>query len=269
MGISLPDSMPPSAQARQMGPLLRANLIPSHPMKLRPLPAPVRSFLKRQWTEWRSTVLFAVFVITPVKSSFADMNWVPTGSMNPTILEGDLVYVDKLAYDLRVPLTYQRIAKWQDPAKGDIVVFFSPKDDMRIVKRVVGTPGDVIELRNRVLFLNGKPMDYGPLPAKEWAGLNPALASRSVMAEEDLAGKDHAVMAIPGLRGAPTNFGPVTVPVGHYFIMGDNRDNSMDSRDFGMVERKRIIGKATTVLASFDILDKYQPRGGRFMKTLR
>ncbi|RYD60641.1 MAG: signal peptidase I [Verrucomicrobiaceae bacterium] len=238
-------------------------------MRLRPLPTPIRTFLKRQWTEWRSTVLFAVFVITPVKSSFADMNWVPTGSMNPTILEGDLVYVDKLAYDLRFPLTYQRIAHWQDPAKGDIVVLFSPKDDTRLVKRVVGTPGDVIELRNRTLFLNGKPLDYGPLPTTESAGLNPALASHSVMAEEGLAGAEHAVMAIPGFPGAPTNFGPVTVPTGHYFIMGDNRDNSADSRDFGMVERKRIVGKATTVVVSFDMLDKYQPRSGRFMKPLR
>jgi signal peptidase I len=238
-------------------------------MKLRPIPAPVRSFLKRQWTEWRSTVLFVVFVITPVKSSFADMNWVPTGSMNPTILEGDLVYVNKLAYDVRFPLTYQRIAKWQDPAKGDIVVLFSPKDDTRLVKRVVGTPGDVIELRNRTLFLNGTPLDYSPLPAAESAGLNPALASRSVMAEEDLAGAEHAVMAIPGFPGAATSFGPVTVPAGHYFIMGDNRDNSADSREFGMVERKRIVGKATTVVASFDTLDKYQPRGGRFLKSLR
>ncbi|MEK7953361.1 signal peptidase I [Luteolibacter soli] len=238
-------------------------------MKLRSLPVPVRLFLKRQWTEWRSTVLFVVFVLTPVKSSFADMNWVPTGSMNPTILEGDLVYVDKLAYDLRVPLTYQRIARWKEPAKGDIVVLFSPKDDTRLVKRVVGTPGDVVELRNRRLFLNGKPMDYDSLPAAESAGLNPALASRSVMAEEDLAGAEHAVMAIPGFQGAPTSFGPVTVPAGHYFLMGDNRDNSADSRDFGMVERKRIVGKATTVLASFDILDKYQPRGSRFGKHLR
>jgi signal peptidase I len=179
------------------------------------------------------------------------------------------VYVDKLAYDLRFPLTYQRIAHWQDPAKGDIVALFSPKDDTRLVKRVVGTPGDVIELRNRTLLLNGKPLDYGPLPAAESAGLNSALASRSVMAEEDLAGAEHAVMAIPGFPGAPTSFAPITVPAGHYFLMGDNRDNSADSRDFGMVERKRIVGKATTVLASFDMLDKYQPRGGRFLKPLR
>ncbi|MCW1885106.1 signal peptidase I [Luteolibacter flavescens] len=238
-------------------------------MKFLPLPPPVRSFLKRKWTEWRSTILFAAFVLTPVKSSLADMNWVPSGSMNPTILEGDLVYVDKLAYDLRLPLTYQRIAKWQDPAKGDIVVFFSPKDDMRIVKRVVGTPGDVIELRNRTLYLNGKPLDYAPLPAAESAGLNPPLAARAVMAEEDLAGREHAVMAIPGFPGSPTSFPPITVPPGQYFIMGDNRDNSLDSRDYGMVERKRIIGKVSTVLASFDILDKYQPRTSRFMKSLR
>lgn len=234
-----------------------------------PWSSAVRGFMKRKWTEWRSTVLFVVFVLTPVKSSLADMNWVPTGSMNPTILEGDLVYVNKLAYDLRVPLTYQRIARWQEPAKGDIVVCFSPKDDTRLVKRVVGTPGDTIEMRNRVLFLNGTPLDYGPLPAAESAGLNPALASRAVLAEEDLDGAKHAVMALPSLRGAPTSFPPVTLPPGRYFVMGDNRDNSADSRDFGIVDRERIVGKATTVLASFDILDKFQPRTERFGKDLR
>jgi signal peptidase I len=228
-----------------------------------------RVFLKRKWTEWRSTILFFVFVVVPVKSSFADCNWVPTGSMNPTILEGDLVYVDKLAYDLRVPLTLQRFKTWSDPKKGDIVVLFSPEDETRLVKRVVGTPGDTIELRDRALLLNGKQVDYSPLPTAERDGLDPALAARSVFAEENLDGAEHAVMAIPGFPGAPTSFPAMTVPEGSYFMMGDNRDNSADSRGYGFVERKRIVGRATTVLASFNILDRFQPRFGRFMESLR
>ena len=107
------------------------------------------------------------------------------------------------------------------------------------------------------------------LPAADSAGLQPPLASRAVLAEEDLDGAKHAVMALPGLRGAPTSFPPMTLPAGSYFVMGDNRDNSADSRDFGLVGRERIVGKATTVLASFNILDKLQPRTERFGKDLR
>lgn len=234
-----------------------------------PSSASARAFLKRQWKEWRSTILFFTFVVVPVKSSFADCNWVPTGSMNPTILEGDLVYVNKLAYDLRVPLTFQRLKTWSDPKKGDIVVLFSPEDETRLVKRVVGTPGDTIELRDRVLYLNGKPVPYSPLPVADREGLDPALAARSVFAKENLDGAEHAVMAIPGLRGAPTSFPAMTVPEGRYFMMGDNRDNSADSRGYGFVERKRIVGRATTVLASFNILDSLQPRFERFMEALQ
>jgi len=108
----------------------------------------IRKFVQRLWKEWRITVLFIVFVVIPVKSSLADWNWVPTGSMNPTILEGDLIYVNKVAYDLRFPLTDYRLARWSDPERGDIVICFSPEDGTRLVKRVVGLPGETVEMRN-------------------------------------------------------------------------------------------------------------------------
>ena len=81
----------------------------------------------------------------------ADLNWVPTGSMNPTILEGDCLLVNKAAYDLRVPLTFQRVARWAEPERGDIVICFSPTDGTRLVKRVIGLPGDTLELRDNDL----------------------------------------------------------------------------------------------------------------------
>lgn len=80
----------------------------------------------RVWKEWRLTIFFIVFVVIPAKSSVADWNWVPTGSMNPTILEGDLLFVNKLAYGLRLPLTLYRLTKWSDPQRADIVICFSP-----------------------------------------------------------------------------------------------------------------------------------------------
>ena len=87
----------------------------------------MRTFGRWLWREWGLVAVFVVFVVVPVKSSLADWNWVPTGSMNPTILEGDLIYVNKVAYDLRVPLTLHRLASWSEPQRGDIIVFLSPE----------------------------------------------------------------------------------------------------------------------------------------------
>ena len=94
----------------------------------------MKARLLKIWREWRNTALVFGLVVVPVKSVLADLNWVPTGSMNPTILEGDLVYINKAAYDLRVPLTLSRVAEWSDPDRGDVVVFFSPGDETRMVK---------------------------------------------------------------------------------------------------------------------------------------
>ena len=227
-----------------------------------------RNLTGRAWRQWRGVILFFVLVVVPVKSSLADWNWVPTGSMNPTILEGDLIYVDKLAYDLRVPLTMHRLARWSEPQTGDIVICLSPEDGTRLVKRVVGTPGDTLEMRSNVLLLNGRRVSYSEAAATYRTQLPAPLAARGVLAMEDLAGTVHPVVSLPGVP-ALRNFGPVTVPDGHYFLMGDNRDLSRDSRFFGLVPRKSILGKARAVVLSFDITDKYQPRLRRFFDQLQ
>jgi signal peptidase I len=225
-------------------------------------------FIFRIWKDWWKTVAFVIFVVIPVKSSIADWNWVPTGSMNPTILEGDLVYVDKLAYDLRIPLTFHRLAKWSEPQRGDIVICFSPEDQTRLVKRVIALPGDTIESRANVLFINGHPLSYTKVDTECAEQLGSGLKSRAVFATEDLDGRKHSVMSIPSMP-ALRNFGPVSVPESNYFVMGDNRDNSKDSRYFGFVERKAIVGKAEAVIVSFDITDKYQPRLERIFAPLK
>src|SRR5438094_311380 len=99
--------------------------------------------------------LAMLLVVSSLRSALADWNDVPTGSMKPTIEEGDRVVVNKLAYDLKVPFTTFEVWKWGDPRRGDIVVLFSPKDGMRLVKRVVGVPGDRIEMRDNQLYVNG------------------------------------------------------------------------------------------------------------------
>ncbi|MSU22626.1 MAG: signal peptidase I [Opitutus sp.] len=136
-----------------------------------------RALARHLWREWIRPLALPFLLITAAKSALADINPVPTASMQPTILCGDVVFVNKLAYDLRVPFTTARLARWADPAHGDIVVCFAPDSGMRLVKRVVGQPGDTIELRNDILFLNGTPQTYSPLAADAPQGGRPHRAA--------------------------------------------------------------------------------------------
>jgi signal peptidase I len=223
---------------------------------------------RRLWRDGRMAIAFIVLVVVPVKSSLADWNWVPTGSMNPTILEGDLIYVNKVAYDLRIPLTLHRLTSWSQPQHGDVVICLSPEDGTRLVKRVVGLPGDTVEMRRNILLLNGRPLAYRDTGRRCAVHLRGQGDATGVLALESLNQTTHPVVSIPGL-GAMRSFDPVTVPPGFYFVMGDNRDVSRDSRYFGLVPRQAILGRAGAVILSFDITDKYQPRFGRFLTRLR
>jgi signal peptidase I len=229
--------------------------------------ATLRSRARHYWRQEIRPLLVLALVLFTVRSSLADWNSVPTGSMKPTILEGDRVFVNKLAYDLKLPFTTWHLAEWANPQRGDIVVFFSPHDGTRLVKRVLGLPGDVVELRNDRLIINGNPVEYSPLSAEISGQVPRSEQQQSLFATEQLPLHDHAVMAIPSLP-ARRNFGPASVPEGQYFVMGDNRDNSYDSRYFGMVERRRIVGKSTVVVVSFDRNDHWLPRLHRFFKPL-
>jgi signal peptidase I len=222
----------------------------------------------RYW--WRKEIrwwLVIGLIVFSIRSSLADWSDVPTGSMKPTILEGDRVFVNKLAYDLKVPFTTRQLAEWSNPHRGDIVVFFSPRDGKRLVKRVVGLPGDTIELRNEGLVLNGQPVAYKPIAEELLRDVKPADRARQVYAVEQLPGQPHAVAAIPSVP-ALRNFGPCRVPAGHYFMMGDNRDDSFDSRYFGPVARRQIVGQATAVVLSFDRARYWLPRWQRFFTSL-
>jgi signal peptidase I len=222
----------------------------------------------RYW--WRKEIrwwLVIGLVIFSLRSSLADWSDVPTGSMKPTILEGDRVFVNKLAYDLKVPFTTRHLAEWNNPHRGEVVVFFSPHDGMRLVKRVVGLPGDTIEMHNDALILNGQAVEYKPIALELLRGVAPVDRARQVYAAEQLPGRNHAVAAIPSVQ-AMRDFGPVRVPEDHYFMMGDNRDDSFDSRYYGAVERRRIVGQATAVVLSFDRAHYWLPRWQRFFRSL-
>jgi len=222
---------------------------------------------KRLWDGWMRETLVFLAIMIPFRSSIADWNHVPTSSMKPSILECERVFVNKLAYDLKVPLTTWHLAEWGNPERGDIVVFYSPADQKRLVKRVIGLPGDIVAMRNNQLFINMQPAEYSPLDERYVANLQIAERAKNLFANERLAGLDHPVMVIPTLP-AKRSFGPVTVPADHYLMLGDNRDNSADSRFFGFVERSRIVGKASAVVASFDPDNCYLPRWDRWLKRL-
>ncbi len=220
-------------------------------------------FLRRE----AKPLLVMVLIMCAFRSAIADWNDVPTGSMKPTILEGDRVFVNKLAYDLKVPFTTWHLAQWNNPKRGDIVVFYSPADGRRLVKRVIGVPGDRIESVNDQLVINGGRIHYEPMPPAVINEFSTRELTRHEFGLESLPGRPHSVMTTPALS-APRTFGPIIVPDGEYFMMGDNRDNSYDSRFYGCVERHRIVGRASAVVVSLDRGDHYAPRWHRFFTSL-
>ncbi len=218
------------------------------------------------YRSWIFSILITVLIATSFKSAVADWNVVPTGSMKPTIVEGDRIFINKLAYDLKLPYTTLRLAAWDDPERGDIVVFYSPLDGTRLVKRVAGVPGDAVRMVNNRLYINGRPAAYEALSdAAGRTGSGSGTPQRLYL--ENLAGRKHPIMTLPG-RLSPRSFGPVTVPDGQYFMLGDNRDNSADSRYFGFVPRSAILGRASAVVASLDAKRRYKPRWDRFFTKL-
>ncbi len=218
---------------------------------------------------WKQSFLFQfvvlAFLIFGSRSVLADWNYVPSGSMKPSIIEGDAVFVNRMAYDIRVPFTTVSLWHRDDPRRGDVVILYSPADGERLVKRVVALPGDSVAQRGGVLLINGRPLDYRP---REAEGLLPADENaRHLFYTEALGEHAHGIMLdAHGLQNH--DFAPLVVPAEHYFVMGDHRDNSADSRYFGVVPRDRILGRAVVVLVSFDPAHAFSPRWSRFFAPL-
>jgi signal peptidase I len=219
---------------------------------------------KKVFSELRG-FLILLLVITSMRSALADWNDVPTGSMKPTIQEGDRVVVNKLAYDLKIPFTMIELLRWSDPRRADIVVLFSPADGVRLVKRVVAVPGDRVELRDNQLLVNGRIQATAPIGSP----VEDEEHRMTFITDENLGGRVHKVMYTPQLNNEKRTFGPITVPPGQYFVMGDNRDNSNDSRFIGLIPRRRIVGRATAVAFSLDRAHHFSPRFDRFFHGLQ
>lgn len=221
--------------------------------------------LRSLWREWRGFIVFIVMLVI-VRGAVADWYAVPTGSMKPTIIEGDRVFVNKMAYGLRLPFSDTIITRWDGPQRGEIVVFYSPADGTRLIKRVIGLPGDTIEIRDNKLTINGEHIDYSPAakdyPVTIWQNE----INRDVI-DEQLGAHRHPIALTPA-DILIEDFGPVKVPVDHYFMMGDNRHNSADSRIIGFVARSSILGRASHVVLSLDYENYYLPRKERMLSRL-
>ena len=214
-----------------------------------------RKIYQQMKENYRFLLFIALMLV--FRSAVADWNSVPTGSMKPTIVEGDRILVNKMAYDLRLPFTHISLFKLSDPQRGDIVIFDSKVSDIRLVKRVVGLPGDRVAMRDNVLSINGRELDYKNLGQPE---------SRADKIEY-LPGTEHRIR-VQGNGSQLSSFPQVIVPEGHYLVLGDNRDNSSDSRVIGFVPRNEIVGRAKTVVMSFDYDNYYLPRSKRYLHTL-
>lgn len=213
--------------------------------------------LLEAWHEYKGLAIFIVLMLI-FRSALADWNVVPTGSMKPTILEGDRILVNKLAYDFRIPLTHISLYKFADPERGDIVVFDSKAANTRLVKRVIGLPGDIVEMRDNRLIINGIAARYSDV------GREPD----ATFAIESYPDTSHKIELARAGVSRFSKFGPVTVPKDCYLVLGDNRDNSADSRFYGFIPRDEIVGNAKTVVLSLDYDDFYIPRAERFFRPL-
>lgn len=220
----------------------------------------------RFWIEWRSLFIFLIVMVL-FRSAIADWNQVPTGSMKPTILEGDRVVINKLAYGLKVPFTTYQVQTWADPSHGEIVTFYSPRDERLLIKRVIGTPGDVIAMRNNQLFINDKPANYGTLNEEVIQQLDLYQRHSHEFFVEQFGNERYPVMMQPSEPNPINSFGPISVPQDYYLMLGDNRDNSADSRYIGLVSRERITGRAHTIAFSYG--DYFVPRIDRFIRPLQ
>jgi signal peptidase I len=207
---------------------------------------------------------FVLFVLGMAifRTAVADWNPVPTGSMQPTILEGDVVLVNRLAYNVKVPLTDVVVARTGDPQRGDIATFTSPKDGVRLIKRIVAVGGDTVAMRNGVLVVNGQPADY-PEVVQGKVTLESGNSIAALRLIEVQGTSRRNIQQFPDVQ-AVRNFSETTLPDDSFFMMGDNRDNSLDSRFYGPVPRHLLIGRSSRILVSSDILTNWKLRFERF-----
>lgn len=214
----------------------------------------------------QSRSLFLVFVFVLLFRSFVGQQFsVPTGSLVPTVIPGDILLVDQFSYGLRLPVWRQKILSIGEPKRGDIVLFKWPVNpNFNYVKRLIGVPGDKISYINKVLYVNGKQAKQSFVADEKTKDESGQWVFVKKIREQ-LNGKTHTIYVRPDHRS--DDFKNLLVPKGMYFLMGDNRDDSDDSRFWGFVPESAIIGKARWIGISWDS-DKHRLRWSRLGKAI-
>jgi len=229
--------------------------------------------MNKFWKNNKGIILF-LFLMVFFRSAIADWYHVPSGSMQPNILIGDRVWVNKLAYDIKIPFTDINLNRHAEPQVGDVVVFQSKQADERLIKRVVGLPGDTVQMRNNHLKINGKWLEIIPLESEQLFDQFLQDRKSAVYYQEKLesAAKGeqlgHPVRFSITRPSQKSSFSEVKIPTDFFMVLGDNRDNSADSRFIGLIPRKELLGRAERVIVSFDLDDYYLPRNGRYLQKL-
>lgn len=199
--------------------------------------------------EYSKSFFPVILVVFFVRSFIVEPFKIPSGSMMPTLLAGDFILVNKYSYGLRVPILNHTFIEVSEPQRGDVFVFHYPPDpSIDYIKRVVGLPGDRIAYRNKQLFINGEAVELTYLDDYQYVGSGLNMVSAGRYAEQ-LGDRKHEVLIE---ENSLTIDGEVVVPPGHYFAMGDNRDNSKDSRVWGFVPEGNLVGRAFLIWWNFD-----------------
>ncbi|MCY4264562.1 MAG: signal peptidase I [Gammaproteobacteria bacterium] len=194
--------------------------------------------------EYAKSFFPVLLLVLALRSFLVEPFQIPTGSMIPSLLVGDFVLVNKYAYGLRLPVLGTRFVEVDDPKRGEVMVFIHPQEGRYYIKRVVGLPGDTVHYEDKILTINGE------LVSRELEG-NITVSTQigdlpGTLHSENLAGIEHPIQHINGLGSRRTRTTWI-IPGGQYFMMGDNRDNSFDSREWGTVPEENIVGKAIAV----------------------
>ncbi len=200
--------------------------------------------------EYARSFFPVVLIVLLLRSFLVEPFRIPSGSMMPTLLIGDFILVNKFSYGIRLPVLNTKVVEMGEPERGDIVVFRYPKQPtVDYIKRVIGLPGDRIAYFDKKLYVNGQPIKQTPLGRYQGVGQGSNMTGALLM-EEDLTGVEHSMLISPGV---PTVEDVFVVPKGQYFVMGDNRDNSNDSRYWGTVPEANLVGRAFFIWMNWDL----------------